>query len=130
VGLTFRNGTYLGDCLVHCDEEISVGPETVAYALTSRVPDARNPDVHAEAPSPPGAWEALERAFEPAALRALPATIGLPDAADAGGEFLEVTEEEATTRVDFPRAASVPEVAPLLDALRELRAQLAADHRG
>ena len=127
--MLIRNGTYLGDCLVHCDEEISVGPDAVAYSLTSRVPDARNPDVHAKGSPPPGVWESLTQALDRDAVRALPARIGLPDAADAGGEYLEITDGETTTRVDFPRGASVPEVAPLLDALRELRARLAADHR-
>ena len=127
--MTFRNGTYLGDCLVHCDEEVSVVPEAVTYSLTSRVPDARNPDIRVQAPPPPGIWDALERALDRDAVRALPARIGLPDAADAGGEFLEVSDGEATTRVDFPKGASVPEVAPLLDALRDLRARLAAEHR-
>jgi hypothetical protein len=127
--VTFRNGTYLGDCLVHCDEEIRVGPEAVTYSLTSKVPDARNPDIQAQAPPPPGAWEALESALDRDAVRALPARIGLPDAADAGGEFLEVSDGQTTTRVDFPSGASVSEVAPLLDALRDLRARLAAEHR-
>jgi len=34
---TLRSGTYLGDCLVHCDEEVKVGPDKVTYSLTSRV---------------------------------------------------------------------------------------------
>ncbi len=127
--MTFRNGTYLGDCLVHCDEEVSVVPEAVTYSLTSRVPDARNPDIRVQAPPPPGTWDAVERALDRDAVRALPPRIGLPDAADAGGEFLEVSDGEATTRVDFPKGASVPEVAALLDALRGLRARLASEHR-
>ena len=127
--MILRNGTYLGDCLVHCDEEISVSAEAVTYSLTSKVPDARNPDIRAEVPPPPDLWETLAQAVERHAVRSLPARIGLPDAADAGGEFLEVSEGDETTRVDFPREASVPEVAPLLDALRELRAQFAEEHR-
>jgi hypothetical protein len=127
--VTVRNGTYLGDCLVHCDEEVSVEPGRVAYSLTSRVPDADNPDIHVEDAPPPGTWEAIERAVDLAALRSLPDTIGLPDAADQGGEFLEVSEGETTKRVDFPRDAEVPEVAPLLAAMRDLRARLAREHR-
>jgi hypothetical protein len=128
--VTVRNGTYLGDCLVHCDEEVAVAPDRVGYSLTSRVPDADNPDIHAESAPPPGAWEAVERALDLAAVRSLPDRIGLPDAADQGGEFLEVSVGETTKRIDFPRDADVPEVAPLLDALRGLRARLAREHRG
>jgi hypothetical protein len=127
--VTVRNGTYLGDCLVHCDEEVSAEPERVTYSLTSRVPDADNPDIHAEGAPPPGAWEEIERALDPAALRSLPDRIGLPDAADQGGEFLELSDGDGTKRVDFPRDAEVPEVAPLLAAMRDLRARLAREHR-
>ena len=127
--MAIRNGTYLGDCLVHCDEEVSVDPDRVAYSLTSRVPDADNPDIHVEDAPSPGTWEAIDRAVDLAALRSLPDTIGLPDAADQGGEFLEVSEGDTTKRVDFPRDAEVPEVAPLLAAMRDLRARLARDHR-
>jgi hypothetical protein len=127
--VTIRNGTYLGDCLVHCDEDVTVSPDNVVYALTSKVPDARNPDIHAEGMPPPGVWEELERALDWPAVQALPDKIGLPDAGDAGGEFLEVSVEGATKRVDFPLGAAVPEIAPLLDALRELRARLAGEHR-
>jgi hypothetical protein len=127
--MTIRNGTYLGDCLVHCNEEVTVDAERVVYSLTSRVPDADNPDVHAEGAPPPGAWEAIERALDPAALRSLPETIGTPDAADEGGEFLEVSEGGDTKRIDFPRGADLPEAGPLLEAMRELRARLAREHR-
>ena len=127
--MTLRNGTYLGDCLVHCNEEVVVGPDKVTYSLTSRVPDARNPDIHAESSPPAGAWEMLERALDWSAVRSLPDRIGLPDAADAGGEFLEVSVGGDTKRVDFPRGATVPEAAALLDALRDLRTQLAHEHR-
>jgi hypothetical protein len=128
--VTVKNGTYLGDCLVHCNEEVSVAPDRMAYSLTSRVPDADNPDIHAEGPPPPGAWEAIERALDPEALRSLPDTIGTPDAADEGGEFLEVSVRDITKRIDFPRGAELPEAGPLLAAMRDLRARLAAEHRG
>jgi hypothetical protein len=126
---TLANGTYLGDCLVHCDETVTVSPDEVTYALTSKLEDARNPDIHVESAPPPGLWEELEGLLEPSALSALPDRIGLPDADDSGGEFLEVSLDGETKRVDFPRDADVPEAAPLLRALRELRARLAAEHR-
>lgn len=127
--MIFGNGTYLGDCLVHCDEAISISPDTVTYSLTSKVADARNPDIHVEAAAPAGTWETLEGALDPDAVRSLPPRIGLPDAADSGGEFLEVSDGGQSTRIDFPSGADVPEVAPLLSALRDLRARLAREHR-
>jgi hypothetical protein len=126
---TLANGTYLGECLVHCDETVTVSAEKLTYSLTSRLEDARNPDIHFETAPPPELWEELERALDPAAVSALPDRIGLPDADDSGGEFLEVSFDGEKKRVDFPRDANLPEVAPLLRAVRELRARLAAEHR-
>jgi hypothetical protein len=126
---TLANGTYLGDCLVHCDETVTVSPSKLTYSLTSKLEDARNPDIRVESTPPPGLWEGLERTLDPAAMAALPERIGLPDADDSGGEFLEASREGETKRVDFPRDADVAEVAELLRALRELRARLAGEHR-
>jgi hypothetical protein len=127
--MALANGSYFGECLVHCDETVIVSPDKLTYSLTSKVPDARNPDIHIERPSPPGTWEALEQAVDLAAVRSLPDKIGLPDAADQGGEYLEVSLEDTAKRVDFPLGAEVPEVAPLLEMLRDLRAKLSAEHR-
>jgi hypothetical protein len=126
---TFVNGTYLGECLVHCDETVTVSPEKLTYSLTSRLEDARNPDITVETAPAPELWEKLERALDPVALSALPDRIALPDADDSGGEFLEVSFDGQKKRVDFPRDADVPEIASLLRAVRELRARLAAEHR-
>jgi hypothetical protein len=128
---TLANGTYLGDCLVHCDETVTVSSSKLTYSLTSKLEDARNPDIRVESAPPPGLWEGLERTLDPAAaaMSALPERIGLPDADDYGGEFLEVSRDGETKRVDFPLDADVAEVAELLRALRELRARLAGEHR-
>ncbi len=122
-----RNGTYFGECLFDCNEEITVTLEQVTYSLTGNVPDSDHPDIHAKSPVTRSDWDALARAIDWEALRSLPDTIGQPDAADAGGEFLEVSDG-TRRRVDFPLGATVPEVAPLLDALRQLRARLARQH--
>jgi hypothetical protein len=128
--VTVRNGTYRGDCLVHCDETVAVSPESVTYSLTSKVADARNPDIHAESAPPPGVWEELEGALDWSAVTALPERVGLPDAADAGGEFLEVSRDGESKRIDFPEGSEVPELGSLLSALRDLRTRLAGEHRG
>ncbi len=125
--MVLKNGTYFGECLVDCNEEITVTADKVTYSLTSNVPDSDHPDIHAEDLVTRSEWHAVAGAIDWEALRSLPETIGQPDAADAGGEFLEVSES-AQRRVDFPLGATVPELAPLLDALRGLRARLAREH--
>jgi hypothetical protein len=124
-----RNGTYLGECFVHCNEELTVSPTEVRYDLTSPAPDPSNPDVHASEPLPPDRWAAIADAAGRSTLDRLPSELGLVDAADAGGEFLEVTATGAVARVDFGLGADVPDAAPLLSLLRSLRSELASRHR-
>jgi hypothetical protein len=102
---TLANGTYLGECLVHCDETVTASPEKLTYSLTSKLEDARNPDIHVETAPPPELWEELEGVLDLAAVSALPDRIALPDADDSGGEFLEVSFDGERKRVDFPRGA-------------------------
>jgi hypothetical protein len=127
--LSIRNGTYFGECLVHCFEEITVTPDKVVYTLTSRMPDADRPDIRAESPMTLDAWQGLLGLLDWGDLASLPRTIGDPDAADAGGEFLEVWGDQGTKRVDFDKDAAVPKIAALLAVLRDLRARLALQHR-
>lgn len=127
--LYIKNGTYFGECLVHCFEEIAVTPDKVVYTLTSRAPDANHPDIRAESPMSLDTWQGLLSLLDWGDLASLPRTIGDPDAADAGGEFVEVSGDQGTMRVDFDKDASVPKIAALLAALRDLRARLALQHR-
>jgi hypothetical protein len=123
-----RNGTYLGECFVHCNEEVSASPTEVRYDLTSPAPDPANPDIHVREPLSPARWAAIAGAVETAADE-LPAGIGRADEADAGGEFIEVIRTDDVKRVDFALGADVARAAPLLGLLRELRSELASRHR-
>jgi hypothetical protein len=124
-----RNGTYLGECFVHCNEEVSVSATEVRYDLTSPAPDPSNPDIHASEPFPPARWAAIADAAGSAALDELPSAIGHVDTADAGGEFIEVIGNGDVKRVDFGMGADVPQASPLLGLLRGLRSELASRHR-
>jgi hypothetical protein len=126
-----RNGTYLGECLVHCDETVEVTPGAVHYTLTSRVPDARRPDIDVTEPLSAERWAALSASADARALADARAAARLPpDAADAGGEFVElVSPAGAVDRVTFATGAEVPRLEGLLSDLRALRAELARRHR-
>jgi hypothetical protein len=124
-----RNGTYQGECLVHCNEEVTVSPGELRYDLTSPAPDPANPDIHASEPLTPERWAAVVDAAERSAVDRLPARIGMPDAYDAGGEFLELVRDDEVKRVDLDQGTELPDAAPLLALLRELRGELASRHR-
>lgn len=127
-----RNGTFRGECLVHCDETVEVTRDAVRYTLTSRVPDARRPDVDVTEPLDAARFAELSARADLRKLAAAGPERGLPpDAADQGGEFVEVVSTTgATERLTFPAGADVPEAGALLGELRAMRSELARRHHG
>jgi len=126
--IEIQRGTYEGECLLDCDEWVELRPDGAVYALTSRIPDDDHPDIRAEAAIDADDWAALVDAVDVEHFAALPARIGEPDAADAGGEWVRIATPGGAHRVDFERGAAPPGLAPLLERLRALRARLAERH--
>jgi hypothetical protein len=106
--------------LTDCFEEIAVTPDKVAYSLRSRTPDARHPDIATEDPIEPAVWQGLVDALDASAFASLPSTIGQPDAADEGAEFVEIATPQGQKRVTFSAGASIPQLAALLERLRPI----------
>jgi hypothetical protein len=73
-------------------------------------------------PSPD--WAALQTQFDAAAFARLPETIGCPDCADGGAEWLELTYQGQTRRVTFEHGRPVAEIAPFLAQVRQLRERM------
>jgi hypothetical protein len=119
-----RTGTYFGECLIYCNETVTITPEKTSYALTSNVQDPQHPDVTVERETSRKDWDELQALIDWARFRTLPATIGQPDAADQGGEWVEITVGGEAKRVDFEMNASVPEGDALLRRLRETRNEM------
>lgn len=126
---SIKNGTHYGESLLYSDEEIEVTPGRAFYRLRSPLPDAAHPDLEIQEPSPPGEWEELERLADPWAPGMLPAVIGMPDAADAGAEFVEVADGTRSKRVEFEVARVPPEIASLVERLRAIRGRFRARYR-
>lgn len=115
-----RAGTYFGECLTHCNTTLTITPNKIAFALTSNVPDPQHPDVVLERAITRKEWDELQTSVDWLKFRALPATIGQPDAADQGGAWVEITVDGERKRVDFEPNAAVPEFDALSRKLREL----------
>ena len=119
-----RTGTYFGESLIHSNETVTITPEKTSYALTSNVQDPQYPDVTVEREETREDWDELQALIDPAKFRELPATLGQPDAADQGGEWVEITVGGEAKRIDLELNASVPEVDALLQKLRKTRNEM------
>ncbi len=124
-----RTGTYFGECLIHCNETVTITPEKTFYALTSNVQDSQHPDITAERETTRKDWDELQALIDGARFGTLPSTIGQPDAADQGGEWVEITVGGKAKRIDFEMNASVPEIDALLRKLREMRNEISQKYR-
>jgi hypothetical protein len=119
-----RTGTYFGESLIHSNETVIITPEKTSYALTSKVQDPQNPDITVEREATREDWDELQALVDPATFRTLPAILGQPDAADQGGEWVEITVGGEAKRIDLEMNASVPEIDALLQKLREKRNEI------
>lgn len=121
---TIRTGTYFGECLINCNEIVTITPEKIHYLLTGNVKDPQHPDITVEKEMSKRDWESLQDLIDLARFNALPSIIGQPDRADQGGEWVEITVDGTKKRIDFELNASVPEIHSLLKRLREIRNQI------
>lgn len=66
-------------------------------------------------------WQALAQSLNREAFYQLPDTMGCPDCADGGAEWIEIEEDDKKYRVTFEYGADIPQIAPLLAKVREIR---------
>lgn len=116
-----RYGVFSGECLGYCNTEITVTDRTAGLLKTSNIPGGRMPDITAQRQVTAGQWNRLTSAVDVFDFMGLPRTIGMPDAADQGGEWVEITAGGRTHRVTLELGGSVPGLEMLLAQLRSLR---------
>lgn len=68
-------------------------------------------------------WNALKAAVNLNAFSQQPETIGCPDCADGGAEYIELEQGDIKHRVTFPYGQTIPGFEPLVTALRQQRNQ-------
>lgn len=124
--LRIRTGVYFGECIGYCREEMIITPSGIKYVKSAFPSDPSQPDIIIEQPIDVRDWNELMQSLDLAAFRRLPRRIGDPDAADRGGEWVEISEAAQTKRVDFVLDAKVREISPFLEKLRALRKEISA----
>lgn len=121
---TFNTGTSFGMCAGYCLQEVTMTfAETTARRASSPGMQDRFPNQAETLPTPPGVWAGLEEAADDIALlRTLPDTVGCPDCADGGAEWVQITDGTGTKRVTFEFGKDVPEIRTLIAQARAARA--------
>lgn len=126
--LIINTGTYFGECVGYCIEELRMTPEKIVYSKKSSVESEELPDIVRETAMSNEVWIELVASVDLDVFKSLPDTIGLPDHADQGGEWVEISDGISTKRIDFEYGASIPEIDSLVRRLRDLRQSISSKH--
>ena len=117
--VAIHSGTFFGFCLGYCQTRLEVQPGHMAFSAFSR--DQSVGDYYRSESLDGSEWRELMDLVDLKALGDLPETIGCPDCADGGGEWIQVFTPMGEARVTFPFGDAVESISPLLKKVRELR---------
>ncbi|MGL5793929.1 MAG: hypothetical protein ACRC06_05865 [Waterburya sp.] len=122
---TIKTGTFFGHCLGYCNQEFVITPRKIIFTKTANGGDKqKNPDIVQEMSISKAEWEKLIQSIDTNKFTALPNTIGCPDCADGGGEWIEISNRHTSKKIVFEYNQSVPEINNLVIKLRRLRNKL------
>ncbi len=122
-------GVYFGECIGICAEFLTIDSALMHFENFAAPVDTSSPANVDEQETEQAQWAKIVASFDMDTFRALPEKIGDPDASDIGGEYVEVSSENFSKRVDFEYGSSVPEIDDLLELLRKLRAPFSDKYR-
>jgi hypothetical protein len=116
-------GSTFGECLGYCDNSIYVEPNRTAFVAVAR--DGSYPPYRQYTYGGTG-WNDLLKAVDWDTFSQLPETMGCPDCADGGAEWIEVAVSGRKHRVTFEFGAEIESIQPLIDLMRKMRNQYEA----
>ncbi|MBC8154582.1 MAG: hypothetical protein H7Z72_16900 [Bacteroidetes bacterium] len=118
--MIIRSGTSYGFCSGYCEQLLSVEGNAVTFTkLNSRAPTL--PPITCRGVLTEAKWTDLRAQADLSQLQKQPKTLGCPDCADGGAEFLEIQQGGEQYRVTFEAGTTVPGFEALVTALREKR---------
>ena len=112
-------GTSFGMCIGYCVNNLSINGEKVTF---SKSKNGQTPDTKTcTSPISASDLNAIKGLVDTDKVIKLPATIGCPDCADGGAEWVSVTAKGKTHKVVFEYGKAPAELAAVVVKLRELK---------
>ncbi len=118
-----RYGTSFGFCIGYCHEQLTITPNSSRYDKTAWNNEDEYPPK--ECKGNYSQWQQLNDRIDLKAFYDLPATIGCPDCADGGAEWVEIATESKTHRVTFEYNKAPAAMNRYITLLREQFADMA-----
>lgn len=123
--LTIRSGTSYGMCVGYCDQQVELtGTQALFTAKSLRNP-AEYPLKTCKNSLSKDEWTALAAKVNIEEFQEQPETLGCPDCADGGAEFVEIVQGKRHYRVTFEAGKTIPGFESLVEELRNRRTAFA-----
>lgn len=120
-----KTGTYAGHCIGYCAKEFMITPDNITFTQNGRdfVLDEWSDlsEKTKESPLSQTDWSALMDLIDFNLFNSLPDKFGCPGCADAPVEWIEISLDGKTKRIEFENGDKIPEISKLRDALQEIR---------
>lgn len=115
--ITIKHGTSFGMCAGYCMKSIKVIPNVISFTASGRDVETRNCNkvINLEQ------YNALLKKINIDDFNKLPSTIGCPDCADGGAEWIEITSHGKTNKVTFEYHNEPETVKPYIEELRKIQ---------
>jgi len=128
---TIKTGTNSGHCIGYCFKEFIITPEKVVYSQNGRefVLDEWSdlPEKIKQVPITQREWVELVDLVDFQQFNSLPDKIGCPGCADAPVEWIEISYDGKTKKIEFEYEDKIPEITNLIVALQEIRNRVVID---
>lgn len=120
-----RTGTSSGFCLGYCFKEFTITPKKIVYSETGREFTSDSwtdlPEKTSMVSISQEKWKELVDVVDFQKFNSLPDKIGCPGCADAPVEWIEISYDGKTKKVEFEAKDVMPEISQLVIKLQEIR---------
>lgn len=120
--LKIQYGTSYGNCMGYCWNQYTLDGKTINEnrKATGRGDRSKYPDVDESKELKAADWEAIVKAIDQQKMMEMAETIGCPDCADGGAEWISVEFSDGTTKkVTIEAYKNIPEIQDAMVLLRK-----------
>ncbi|UJR24386.1 hypothetical protein I4U23_005763 [Adineta vaga] len=124
--LSISSGTSFGRCVGYCRRSINIKSSPKYELITLKEPNyiqTDYPSVEKQYSFSIDQWKQLISLVDPKSFQQLDETIGCPDCADGGAEWIEIQWFNKTKRVHFEKGQLIKGFEDFINQLRNLRDQ-------
>ncbi|CAF3097225.1 unnamed protein product [Rotaria sp. Silwood2] len=120
---SISSGLSFGMCRGYCKQSINVTSNPLRIVATKEANFVQKPYPPIRQPFPfsSNQWEELISLLNVNVFEALGDTVGCPDCADGGAEWIQVNWTEGSKRVTFENGRAIKGIEELIGKLRQLR---------